>query len=396
MSKLAINGGPPVRTQPWPQWPQWQVAESNALLSVLESGEWGGFNPVVRDFEAAFAQRHQAKHCLAAVNGTLTLEAALRVVGVGHGDEVIVPAYTFIATANAPRLAGATPVFVDIDPATYNLDVTLIEAAITPRTKAIIPVHFAGLPVDLDALLPLAEKHGLYVIEDAAHAHGTTWRGRPVGTLGHIGSFSLQASKNLTAGEGGILTTNDDDLANKLWSYINQGRMPEGAFYEHALLGSNLRMTGWQAAILLAQLARFDEQLAQRESNARYLHTILAEVDGLSPQHWDARADHHAHHLFIMRYDAEQWQGVARETFVKALRAEGVPLSLGYVTPLYAQPPLAEPYARALPCPVTEHVCRTEGTWMHQSALLAEPAAMDDIAKAIFKVRENIQELRTL
>lgn len=396
MSKLAINGGTPVRIHPWPKWPQWQAAESKQLLAVLESGEWGGFNQIVRDFEQTFARRHQAKHCFAAVNGTLTLEAALRVVGVGHGDEVIVPPYTFIATANAPRLAGATPVFVDIDAETYNLDINLVEAAITPRTKAIIPVHFGGLPADLDALLPLAEKHGLYVIEDAAHAHGSSWHGRPVGTLGHIGSFSLQASKNLTAGEGGILMTNHDDLAGKLWSFINQGRAPDGAWYQHNMLGSNLRMTAWQAGILLAQLERFDAQLALRQENARRLHNILAEVDGLAPQRWDERADNHAHHLFIIRYDANAWQGVPRETLVKALRAEGVPLSIGYTVPLYKQQPLAEPYSRALSCPVTERACSTEGTWMHQSVLLAEPEAMDDIAKAIFKVRENIQELQAV
>lgn len=394
MTELAIHGGSPVRSEPWPRWPQWGEAEAQRVQEVLESGVWGGFNPTVKEFEAAFAKRHQAKHCLAAVNGTLTLEAALRVVGVGHGDEVIVPPYTFIATANAPRLAGATPVFVDIDPETYNLDVNLVEAAITPRTKAIIPVHFGGLPVDFDALLPLAERHGLAVIEDAAHAHGSSWRGRPIGTFGHISSFSLQASKNLTAGEGGILMTDHDELAAKLWSFINQGRAPDGAWYQHNMLGSNLRMTAWQAGILLAQLERFDAQLAQREENARRLHNILAEVDGLTPQRWDERADHHAHHLFIIRYDADAWQGVPRETFVKALRAEGVPLSVGYTVPLYKQPPLAEPYARAFDCPVTERACRTEGTWMHQSALLAEPEAMDDIARAIFKVRENIHELQ--
>ncbi len=396
MSKLAIHGGEPIRTAPWPKWPQWDGAEQKQLLTVLESGEWGGFSQSVREFETRFAARHQAAYCYTATNGTQTLEAALRVVGVGHGDEVIVPPYTFIATANAARLAGATPVFVDIDPATYNLDSKLVEAAITPKTKAIIPVHFAGLPADLDALLPLAAKHGLYVIEDAAHAHGSTWHGKPVGTLGHIGSFSLQASKNLTAGEGGILLTNHEDLAGKLWSYINQGRNPGGAWFEHGILGSNLRMTGWQAAILLAQMERFDAQLQRRQENARRLHAILDEVDGLTPQQWDARCELHAHHLFIMRYDEAAWQGVPRHSFVKALQAEGVPLSIGYTVPLYEQPPLATPYSRHLPCPATEHACRSEGTWMHHSVLLAEPEAMDDIARAIFKVREQIDTLHNL
>jgi len=394
MSTLAIHGGEPIRRTPWPKWPQWDGAEQKALLTVLESGEWGGFNEAVQAFETLFAERHQATYCYSATNGTQTLEAALRVVGVGHGDEVIVPPYTFIATANAARLAGATPVFVDIDPETYNLDIRLVEAAITPKTKAIIPVHFAGLPADMDALMPLAEKHGIYVIEDAAHAHGSTWHGKPVGTIGHIGSFSLQASKNLTAGEGGILLTNHADLAGKLWSYINQGRKPDGAWFEHDILGSNLRITGWQAAILLAQMSRFEAQLQRRQENARRLQAILEEVDGLVPQQWDTRCDLHAHHLFIMRYDETRWQGVPRETFVKALQAEGVPLSIGYTVPLYEQPPLAAPYSRHLPCPATEKACHSEGTWLHHSVLLAEPEAMDDIARAIFKVREQVETLQ--
>src|SRR4051812_39784589 len=193
MSKLAINGGNPVRTKAWPRWPQWDEREQKRLLAVLDSGEWGGFNPVVKEFEQVFAKRLQAKHCLTAANGSLSLEAALRVLGVGYGDEVIVPPYTFIATANAARLVGATPVFADVEADTYNFDIDRVAEAISPKTKAIIPVHFAGLAVDMDRLLPLAREHGLAVIEDAAHAHGSTWRGTPLGSLGDIGSFSLQA-----------------------------------------------------------------------------------------------------------------------------------------------------------------------------------------------------------
>lgn len=393
MTDLAIHGGSPVRTQPWPAWPQWGEAEAQRVQEVLESGVWGGFHPAVKEFEALFAKRHQAKHCITAVNGTLTLEAALRVVGVGPGDEVIVPPYTFIATANAVRLVGATPVFVDIEPDTYNLDIDRVAAAIGPKTKAVIPVHFAGLPVDLDRLLPLAAQHGLAVIEDAAHAHGTTWKGVPVGTFGDIGSFSLQASKNLTSGEGGILITNDDDLAARLWSFANQGRSPAGAWYEHGMLGSNLRMTGWQAGLLLAQMERFDEQLARRQASARRLIAILEEIDGLTPMRWDPRADNHAHHLFMMRYDPEKFGGVTRERFVRALQAEGVPCSTGYAVPLYVQPPLAEPYSRIEPCPVCEQACR-EAIWLTQNLLLAEPEEMDDIAQAMFKIREHVDDLR--
>ena len=393
MSKLAMNGGTPVRTKAWPQWPQWDGRERQGLLKVLESGVWGGFNEVVKEFEQTFGKRHQAKHCYAVTNGTLSLEAALRIVGVGHGDEVIVPPYTFIATANAVCLVGATPVFVDIEADTYNLDATKIEEAITPKTKAIIPVHFAGLPADMDAIMAVAQKHNLFVIEDAAHAHGSTWRGQPMGTIGHIGSFSLQASKNLTAGEGGIMLTNHDDLGAKIWSYINQGRSPEGAWYEHDMLGSNLRMTGWQAAILMAQMERFEDQLTRRQHNARQLRSILEEIDGLQPMRWDERVENHSHHVFMMRYDPAGFQGLDRSKFIEALKAEGVPCSSGYAQPLYKQPALSDQRSRAMPCPVSEQACQ-EVIWMSQSMLLAEPGEMDDVAQAIVKVRENINELR--
>jgi len=377
----------PIRTKPWPVWPQWGEEETQQLQAVLESGEWGGFNEKVAEFEQCFAQRHQAKHCLAIANGTTSLEAALRVLDVGPGDEVIVPPYTFIATANAPLLVNATPVFVDIEPDTYNLDCAAVEAAISRRTKAIIPVHFAGHPADLDALLPLAEKYSLAVIEDAAHAHGSTWRGQPVGALGHIGSFSLQATKNLTAGEGGILVTNDDQLALDLWSFVNQGRMPEGIWYEHPNLGSNLRITGWQAGILLAQMTRFEAQLTQRMENARRLRAIIDEIDGLENMRWDERVESHAHHLFMFRYSADGFHGLSREHFVEALNTEGIPASTGYAMPLYEQPQLGARYSRIEPCPVAEQACR-EVVWLTQNMLLGGPEDIDDIAKAILKIRE--------
>lgn len=392
MSKLAINGGAAARTASWPRWPQWDEREKARVLAVLDSGEWGGFNELVHEFEQTFAKRHQAKHCITAVNGTISLEVALRVLGVGPGDEVIVPPYTFIATANAVRLVGATPVFADIEPDTYNLDVEQVEKAISKRTKAVIPVHFAGLPVDMDELMLVAREHELAILEDAAHAHGSSWHGQPMGAHGDIGSFSLQQSKNLTAGEGGILLTNDDELALKLWSFANQGRSPAGAWYEHGMLGSNLRMTGWQAGVLLAQMERMDEQLARRQANARRLNEILEEIDGPAPMRWDPRADNHAFHLYMMRYSPKKFGGLPRERFVEALRAEGVPCSTGYAQPLYKQPPLAPPHSRILPCPVAEQACR-EVVWLTQNLLLAEPEAMEEIGRAIVKIRENVGEL---
>ena len=392
MTKLAINGGLPLRSQTWPAWPQWGSNESERLQTVLERGQWGGYDEAVSEFERLWAARLSASHCMGVSNGTASLVAALKVFGIGPGDEVLVPPYTFAATAAAVRLVGAKPVFVDIEIETFNMDVRAVNAGITPHCKAVIPVHFAGLPVDMDALLSLAEQYGLLVIEDAAHAHGSTWCGKPVGALGHVGSFSFQSSKNLTAGEGGALLTNDDDLAVKLWSYINQGRTPDGAWYEHPNMGSNLRLSGWQAAILLAQLKRLDAQLERRMENARRLRTMLEEVDGLTPLRWDLRVENHAHHLFIMRYNADGFDGLPRQKFIEALQAEGIPCSAGYPMPLYAQASLNADHSRIEPCPAAEQACQ-EAIWFTQNMLLAEPEGMDDIVRAIFKIRQNIHEL---
>lgn len=392
-STLALHGGTPVRSKAWPRWPQWDESERDGLLAVLERGEWGGYDKAVRDFEAAFAARHAAAHCITTVNGTTTLETALRALGIGADDEVIVPPYTFIATASAVRIVGATPVFADVELETWNLSIPAVEAAISERTKAVIPVHFGGLPADLDALLPLAARHNLAVIEDAAHAHGSSWNGKPVGAQGTVGSFSFQASKNLTAGEGGALLTNDPVLAEKMWSIANCGRRSDGLWYEHPNLGTNLRLSGWQAAILSAGLARLDEQLRRRMGNARHLRAFLDEIDGLTPQLWDSRCDSHAHHLFLMRYDADRFAGLSQEKFVAALKAEGISASTGYAYPLYHQPPLQSPHSRTLPCPNSEQLCR-ETVWLPQNLLLAEREEMDDVANAILKVRENVEALK--
>jgi len=391
-SALAIHGGQPVRTQPWPSWPQWDETERAGLLAVLERGEWGGYDTAVTEFESAFAARHAAQFCVTTVNGTTTLETALRALEIGPGDEVIVPPYTFIATAASVRIVGATPVFADVDLDTWNLSTPAVEAAVTDRTKAVIPVHFGGLPVDFDSLLPLARKHNLFVIEDAAHAHGSSWNGQPVGALGVAGSFSFQASKNLTAGEGGALLTNDPQLAERMWSIANCGRGPDGIGYEHPNLGTNLRLSGWQAAILSAGLTRLDDLLLRRMSNARRLRGFLEEIDGLSPQRWDPRAGDHAHHIFLMRYDAESFAGLPRQAFISALRAENIPVGPLYPYPLYRQPPLVEPFSRITPCPNSEQLCQ-QTVSLSQNVLLAEPHEMDDILQAILKVRQNIAAL---
>jgi dTDP-4-amino-4,6-dideoxygalactose transaminase len=409
MSKLAINGGPALRKTAFPAWPVWGKADEEAVLGVLRSGVWGiSEDPAspLRQFEEAFARTQQAAFGLGVFNGTVALQATLMALGIGLGDEVIVPPYTFLATASACLMVGALPVFVDVDPRTYTLDPALIEAAITPRTRAVIAVHIGGCPADLDAVLAVGREHGLAVIEDACQAHAAAWNGRRVGAIGDAGCFSFQSSKNLSAGEGGMIVTDDKALLDRCWSAHNCGRVREGAWYQHEMLGGNYRMTQWQAGILLAQLRDFEAQSRLREENGRYLARRLAESGGLLPQERDPRVTQHGYHLFISRYQPEAFAGVARETFLAALQAEGIPCAAGY-RPLYRMNAIREGAARIMrftgaeergepDCPVTERACNTEGVWFGQSMLLGSRSDMDDIAAAVLKIQENAAELRGL
>jgi dTDP-4-amino-4,6-dideoxygalactose transaminase len=397
-----MEGGRPVRTTPFPSWPVFDESDVEAVAIVLRSGVWGsaGGQGAVADFERAFAAYHSARHAMCLVNGTQALRVALLAAGVGEGDEVIVPPYTFIATASAVLEAGAIPVFVDIDAATFNLDPGLIEAAITPRTKSIIPVHFGGLAVDMDRVMEIADRHGLIVIEDAAHAHGAEWRGRRLGTIGHFGCFSCQSSKNLNAGEGGIILTQDDALGARARSILHCGRVDGGGWYEHATLGSNLRLTEMQGALLLSQLKRVEEQTVRRDENGRYLDSLLNRIPGIRPQ---TRLDGHtrcSYHLYLFRYSADAFGNRPRADFLKALRAEGIPASPGYSIPLYRQPVLAHnqfgpslrTYATqldysSLNLANSEEACAATAVWFTQNVLLADRAAMDDIARSIAKIQ---------
>src|SRR5438034_2017711 len=282
--RLAIEGGTPVRQKPWPAWPVWDEEDAQAVADVVRSGEWFSMSGTrVKAFGEAFAAFQGARFGAPCTNGTQALEIGLRGVGVMAGDEVIVPPYTFIATASACVQVNAVPVFADIDPDTYNLDPRAAEAAITDRTAAIIAVHIGGCPADMDAFRELAKRRGLALIEDAAQAHAAEWRGRRVGALGDAGTFSLQASKNLNAGEGGIVLTDQPAVYDRTWSIINVGRVRDGGRYEHALLSGNYRMTEWQGALLLSQMRRLEEQTQRRNENALYLAGQLAEIPGIRP-----------------------------------------------------------------------------------------------------------------
>jgi dTDP-4-amino-4,6-dideoxygalactose transaminase len=408
LASLALIGGEPVRRKPFPKWPIFDEREEKALLNVLRSGVWGIGGSKKKEFEERFAAYQHARYGVAVANGTTALEISLRALGVGCGDEVIVPSYTFMATATAVLYVNAIPVFADIDPETYTIGPESVEELVSDRTKAILPVHIGGRPADMDSLLDIAKKNNLYVVEDACQAWGAEWRGRRVGAIGNIGAFSFQSSKNITSGEGGMIVTDDEELYIKAWALHNCGRLPEKAWYDHYLPGANYRMTEFQAAILLAQMERLDEQTERRIENAKYLSSKISKIDGVKPLKEDDRVTRNAYHLYIFRVDPEAFGGATKHLIARALQAEGIPASVGYSRPLYKEAyleyfkkcPLSCPYYMKkvdyskVKAPATERACYYEGMWLPQYVLLGSREDMDDIVNALEKVRGNIEELK--
>jgi dTDP-4-amino-4,6-dideoxygalactose transaminase len=405
-SKLALHGGTPTRTAPWPTWPVWGEAEEEVLLRVLRSGRWGCLGgSEVNNFGEAFAAACDAGFGVPVSCGTVALQLALLAAGIQAGDEVILPPYTFVATASAIIACNAVPVFADIDPQTYCLDSACAEVAITQKTRAIIAVHLGGQMADMDALRAICQRHNLVLIEDASHAHGSRdLQGRAAGSLGDLACFSFQASKNLNAGEGGIVLTNNERLATKVWAQANCGRLPD-SWDSAPILGGNHRMTEWQGAILNAQRTRWPDQLARRDANGKYLTGLLESIPGVCALRDTGR---NAYHLFCFRYDDTAW-GIPREGFLAALRAEGIPAAPGYAAPLYDWPvftqkafgPMAASaagYADAEThrkrCPVNEQVAHRSGGWLQQSVLLSERADMEQIADAIKKLWAHREALK--
>ena len=394
---LAINGGSAALggLPPFPSWPQPGEGDEQALLEVLHSGKWGSTHgTVVATFESEFAAFQQARHGTALSNGTLALAAALRAGGVGIGDEVIVPPYTFIATAAAALFVGAVPVFADVNPETHLLDPAAAEAAVTERTKAIIPVHLAGMVADMDAFVELGRRHNLIIIEDAAQAAGAAYKGRPVGAIGDLGTFSFQTSKNVSAGEGGMVTTDDDALAAAVYSLVNVGRVRDGGWYEHARVGYNLRITEFQGALLRGQLARLPELQKLRDTNAQLLSELLRDVDGVHLAPDLPEVTSHGRHLFMMRIAAFAAEG-RRQAALKALHAEGVAGASGGYVPLHRNEALiteaaaiAERLSQPYPtfdCPNADAVS-TDTVWLPQHLMLGSSEQIHGIAAAITKV----------
>ncbi len=407
--KPAVLGGTPVRTDPFPSWPRIGDNDRHAWKEVLEGGLWcrlGAKN--AGRFEEQWAKTLDAKFCLATTSGTTALHTALNALGIGPGDEVLVPPYTFVATINVVLLQHALPVFVDTDRKTFQMDANKIEAAMTPRTTAILPVHLGGAAADMDRILDLAKRHQLSVVEDACQSHLAEWRHHKVGTLGDLGCFSFQGSKNLNCGEGGSIASNNQELIEICRSFHNAGRgnSPGSQYVRN---GTNYRMTEFQAALLLEQLSRVEEQTRTREENARYLTEHLREIPGVIPAHVHEGCTRNVYHLYMLRYDPNLFSGLRREEFLKALRAEGIPCSGGY-TPLnkepfikqalasrafkklYSERELAEYEERAQACTENDRLCE-EAIWFFQTMLLGTRKDMDQIIEAVAKIRRHCSEL---
>jgi dTDP-4-amino-4,6-dideoxygalactose transaminase len=360
-----------------PQWPLSGPRERELLDEVLSSDRWGGYHPFVARFEQEFAAFQHCRHGLAAMNGTVTLEMALEALGIGKGDEVIIPAISFISTATAISRLRARPVFVDIEPDTFNIDPERVREAIGPATRAIMPVHFGGPMADMDALLEIARETGLPLIEDAAHAHGSEWDGRRAGSFGRFGSFSFQNGKVMTAGEGGMLVSNDRDLIERAREILDLGRRKGEGWFFHYSLGSNYRITALQCAVLIAQLERLPEQNCLRMRNAHAIREALADVPGLHFQRVPAQAAVHTNYLLL------GWVDHDRNAFHRNLTAAGFPCAPFYPHTLY-QNPLYEDRrnCHVMPCPNAEARI-TDAFWIPHRALLGDDLETEALASAI-------------
>lgn len=383
---LAVEGGTPVRTRPWPSWPPpLDEAQRRLLREVAESGLWGATQgPYCAQLAERFAERCDARYGVPLGNGTLALFVALRALGVRAGDEVIVPAYTFVACATSVLLAGATPVVVDVDPDHLHLAPAAAAAAIGPRTAALMPVHLAGSPAEMGQLTDLANRHGLAIVEDCAQAHGASYERRPVGGLGDVGIFSFQASKAMTAGEGGLAVCQGPETYARVWSLCNVGRRQGGEWYEHPEVGWNLRLTELQAALLLPWLDRLDAEIDRRAAFSTRLAVLLAEADlGVRIVPQPAGTTRDSRHLLMLRVDRPLTDSEAASV-VSAAAAEGVPLDRGY-PPLGTVPAVTGAGARVEDCPGADAASR-QVFWLRQQMLMAEPDEAADVVAMLAKV----------
>ena len=408
--RLAILGGSPVRPGGYPAWPEVDESDVEAVSAVVRSGQWGGHpvpGPLAEEFCRRFAALQGARRGILMMNGTVTMEVALRALDIGWGDEVIVPALTFAATPVAAIAAGALPVIVDVEPTTWAIDPDAVEAAITPRTRAIIPVHLGQSMADMDRIMDIAGRHGLAVVEDSAHSHGKSWNGRGAGSIGTFGSFSHQSSKILTAGEGGTLLTNDDRLAERVASIIDCGR-PKDAAEEAYTFGGNYRLSELHAALLLSQLAKFERQVDERDANSRRFEALVTEaaIPGVRLLAVDPRTTRRSFWRYMFAIDPEAFGGADHELVCDALEAEGVGSTVGY--PSLSRDPLFQPSLSRLPVPtqfperldvaemafpVADQAGSRESVYLDENVFRAGPDGVADAVAAIAKVQRLLPDV---
>jgi dTDP-4-amino-4,6-dideoxygalactose transaminase len=415
VGNLAITGGKRLRNTPFTQWPMATKEEAAALEDVLTSTKWGG-QPFPGKhatlFAKKFAEVHTAKYAQCVSTGTVAIQASLKAIAIRPGDEVIVPAYTWEGTVGPVLLMNAVPVFVDIDPHTYCLDAKLIEQAITPKTKAILPVHLGMRFADMDEILRIAQKRGLKVIEDCAHAHGGMWKGKGAGSMGDLGAFSFQSSKLITSGEGGAVITNNLEYMELVQSYINAGRASLTDQYHHRIVGFNYRLGEFQASVLGPQLDRLPQQAGTREKNMKQFETRLQNTPGIGLLKPDSRITRLAPYGYVLKFFADQAKGIPRAAFVAALQLEGIPCDGLFYEPVYKSslfpidftdfPALS--WGREKPldlrnmysCPEADKAAYHEAVWFPHQHFLGTSVDVDAMADAIHKVLANIEELRGL
>ncbi len=415
-SPAILGGDPLITTHDWPSWPQWNSdTDEKRLLEVMRSGVWSR-DKITEEFEKRWAQMMGSKRCLAVVNGTNALNTSLAQLEIGWGDEVLVTPYTFIASVSCILFNGAIPVFVDVDPKTFQMDPSKIEEKITPFTKAILPVHILGLPCDMERIMGIARKHNLLVVEDSCQAWLAEINGKKVGTFGNAGCFSFQTSKNMPIGEGGAIISDDDELMDRCFSFHNYGN-PYGSTAGQigagtVMIGTKLRITEYQAAIGLAQLERLDKQTTVRNENAAFLKSLIGKIPGIVPYELYENVTKAAFHLFPFLYQKEDFKDLPKNKFLEALRAEGVPCSGGY-TELNKMPFLKnafeskyyrkfypeerldyEKYMNENMCPLNEKLCNEQAIWIPQNILLGSKSDMKNIAFAIEKVFNNAEQIK--
>lgn len=411
LAELAIGGGAPVRPGGYPAWPEPSERDVEAVVAVIRSGRWGGYpepGPWASAFTQRFAEYQGANHGILMANGTITMEVALKALGIGWGDEVIVPALTFAATAYAPMAAGALPVIVDVSPETWTIDPGAVEAAITPSTRAIMPVHLGHQMADMDRLMKVAGDNSLAIVEDAAHAQGQQWKGQGAGCLGEFGSFSHQSTKILTSGEGGTLLTDDPGLARRAHSLIDCGRAKDVDEREHTF-GANYRLGELQAALLVEAMERFPDQQQERASNGKRFEKLVSEVEGVRVMPHDERITRWSFYNYIVAIEPEAFGGATNEVVAAALEAEGVPAEVQYpplnrcelFQPSLSRMPVAVHYAdrldpRRMSFPVAERAGLAESVYFMENVFRAGARGVEDAVEAVAKVQKRSGELAAL